>query len=237
VILRFVLCVAVTVGVCACDLAPGKPDPEHIWHPPSANLNFTELYEANCVGCHALESDNLAAARPMDPLYVRYAGAENLYRVTGNGVKRTTMPGFLDSEGGSLTSEQVKAIVDGLIEHSSKASIPDDLPPYKAELGDPAAGMKAHRDFCASCHGEDGNGGEKAGSIVDPYFLSLVTDQSLRSTIVAGRPDLGQPAYMDLVPGRVPTEKEISDIVAWLSAKRPANAQVLTAAKPVETAE
>ncbi len=236
-ILRFVLCVAVIVGVCGCDLAPGKPDPEHIWHPPSANLNFTELYEQNCVGCHALEPGKFAAARPMDPFYVQFAGAENLLHVTGYGVKGTTMPGFLESEGGALTSAQVDAIVDGLIEHSSEASVPDNLPPYTSEPGDPAAGMEAQKVFCASCHGEDGNGGKEAGSIVDPYFLSLVTDQSLRSTIVAGRPELGQPAYTDLVPGRVPTEKEISDIVAWLSAKRPANAQVLTAAKPVETAE
>jgi cytochrome c oxidase cbb3-type subunit 3 len=223
--------------VCACDLAPGKPDPEHRWHPPSENLNFTELYEANCMGCHALETEKLAAARPMDPLYIRYAGAENLRHVTGNGVKRTTMPGFLESEGGSLTSAQVDAIVSGLTEHSSKASIPGKLPPYKSEPGDPAAGEVAQKVFCAGCHGEDGNGGKEAGSIVNPYFLSLVTDQSLRSTIVAGRPDLGQPAYMDLVPGRVPTDKEISDIVAWLSAKRPANAQVLTAAQPLVSAE
>ena len=34
-----------------------------------------------------------------------------------------------------------------------------------------------------------------SGSIVDPSYLALVSDQSLRSTIIAGRPDLGMPDW------------------------------------------
>jgi len=57
---------------------------------------------------------------------------------------------------------------------------------------------------------------------VDGTFLGLVSDQGLRATIIAGRPDIGQPDWRNDAPGRVMTAQEVSDVVAWLSAQRPA---------------
>lgn len=234
---RFLFLIPMIAVLGACDRIPGKPEPEERWKPPSANLDFDDLYAQNCAGCHGLEPGDLAASRPMDPLYVRFAGRENLRRITAEGVPGTTMPGFLESEGGALTEAQVGAIVDGIVNRFGDFPVPDPLPPYAAGAGDASAGLITQGVFCASCHGADGAGGPKAGSIVDPAYLSLVTDQSLRSTIVAGRPELGMPDFTGYVPDRLPTEKEIADIVAWLSSKRPANAQVsanTTSSQPIE---
>jgi len=48
-----------------------------------------------------------------------------------------------------------------------------------------------------------------------------VSDQSLRTTVIAGRPDLGAPDWRGNVPGRSMSAQEVSDVVAWLTAKRP----------------
>jgi hypothetical protein len=58
------------------------------------------------------------------------------------------------------------------------------------------------------------------GSIVDPSFLALVSDQSLRTTVIAGRPDLGKPDWREVVPGHRLTPQQISDLVAWLAGHR-----------------
>ena len=60
----------------------------------------------------------------------------------------------------------------------------------------------------------------KAGSIVDGSYLALVSDQSLRTTVIAGRPDIGQPDWRSEVPGRALTGEEVTDVVAWLASLR-----------------
>ena len=56
-------------------------------------------------------------------------------------------------------------------------------------------GAGAYATFCAGCHGPEGKGTAKGSSIVDDSFLALVSDQNLRTTIIAGRPDLGHPDW------------------------------------------
>jgi mono/diheme cytochrome c family protein len=76
-----------------------------------------------------------------------------------------------------------------------------------------------YKTYCASCHGTNGDGGS-AGSIVDPNFLNLVSDQGLRTTVVVGRADMGKPDWRGNVPGRPMSAQEIADVVAWLAAQR-----------------
>jgi len=66
----------------------------------------------------------------------------------------------------------------------------------------------------------DGRGGNKASSIVDTAYLALVSDQELRTIVIAGRPELGAPDWRGDVEGRPMSAEEISDVVAWLSSHR-----------------
>jgi mono/diheme cytochrome c family protein len=96
-----------------------------------------------------------------------------------------------------------------------------DPPPYAVSAsGDPARGGDAFATFCSHCHGADGRGGSAASSIVDPIYLSLLSNQSLRTTVIAGRPDLSAPDWRGNVPGRPMSDQEVSDVVAWLAARR-----------------
>jgi hypothetical protein len=62
----------------------------------------------------------------------------------------------------------------------------------------------------------------KAGSIVDGSYLALISDQALRSIVIAGRPDEGMPDWRTDAAQPL-TDQQITDIVAWLSSKRIAN--------------
>jgi hypothetical protein len=60
----------------------------------------------------------------------------------------------------------------------------------------------------------------KGGSVVDPAFLALVSDQDLRTMVIAGRADQRIPDWRGDAAARAMTPQEISDVVAWLSAYR-----------------
>jgi mono/diheme cytochrome c family protein len=77
------------------------------------------------------------------------------------------------------------------------------------------------RTFCAACHGDGGRGGPKASAITDASYLSLISNQGLRTTVIVGRPELGAPDWRGNVPGRPMTSGEVGDVVAWLVAQRP----------------
>src|SRR5205807_8720410 len=95
-------------------------------------------------------------------------------------------------------------------------------PPYSTSAaGDADRGADVYATFCSRCHGAGGRGGPQASSIVDASYLSLVSNQGLRTTVIAGRPDLGAPDWRGNVPGRPMTSEEVSDVVAWLAARSP----------------
>jgi mono/diheme cytochrome c family protein len=159
-----------------------------------------------------------------NPIYLAIASDDVLRRVTSRGVTGgTLMPAFLKSAGGTLTDEQVEILVHDMRTRWSK---PGDLanatpPSYAANTpGDVNHGAEAYATFCASCHGADGRGTQKSSSIVDGSYLALVSDQGLRTLVIAGRPDLPHPDWRAYVPGRPMTPQEVTDVVSWLTSKR-----------------
>jgi len=56
---------------------------------------------------------------------------------------------------------------------------------------------------------------------VDGSYLALVSDQQLRTIVIAGWPELGSPDWRGDVEGRPMSAQDISDVVAWLSSQRP----------------
>lgn len=189
---------------------------------PHEVADFSALYESNCAGCHGRDGRS-GAARPLnDPLYLAIIGRERLRDVTAKGVPRTAMPAFAQNAGGTLTEQQLTILADGMESRWSRprkfAAVA--LPPYRADLGDPKRGESAFHTYCSTCHGASGTGSAKGGSVVNPAFLALVSDQSLRTMVIAGRFDQGIPDWRSDSPAHSMTSQEISDVVAWLSAHR-----------------
>jgi mono/diheme cytochrome c family protein len=218
----FVFCLGVLL-LCVSCRPPGKPTPADIELNPSQVRNFTVLYSQNCAGCHGQDGQGNGALGLANPVYLAIANDETIRRVTARGIPGTLMPAFARGSGGTLTDEQIEILVR---EMRARWARPTEVqgvtpPPYAATTpGDPKRGAAAYDTFCAGCHGPEGKGTTKGSSIVDDSFLALVSDQDLRTTIIAGRPDLGQPDWRNDVPGRAMTPQEVSDVVAWLAAKR-----------------
>ena len=219
--LRLALCsISSLIVLSGCDQLPGKPKLSDRWQPPEAEKNFKVLFEGSCQGCHAGETNIGASISMRDPLYLAVVPRDVLRKITAEGIPGTLMPGFSHANGGELTDEQVDIIVNGILDWGKSAQIAKtNLPPYSAPLGDANRGGEVYNRFCASCHGQVGHNG-KAGSILEPDYLQLISDQYLRSVTIAGRPELGMPNYQSLVPNQPMSDQDIADVVSWLASHR-----------------
>jgi len=199
-----ILCVISLIAVAApgCDF-PGRPNAGDVPVPAEKVLNFDVLYATNCSGCHGAKG-NLGPAPPLnDPLFAAIIPNETLLGVIRGGRKGTPMPAFARTQGGTLTDAQIEVLTAGIKQHwSTPTTLPASVPPYAggtetaAAHAEVAAGRATtiFAKACAGCHGKNGEG-DSAGSIADPAFLALISDQELRRLIITGRPDLRMPNY------------------------------------------
>jgi mono/diheme cytochrome c family protein len=111
---------------------------------------------------------------------------------------------------------------------SISESPPAGAPPYRLPEAKPtqtAADFERIRKTtfaraCAGCHGDHGQGAEKAGAIDDPALLALVSKQCLQRIVITGRADLGMPDYAG-TSGRPPDFRplnagDVSELVELL---------------------
>jgi mono/diheme cytochrome c family protein len=223
-----------------CDWMPGRPIRADIPPQPQDVHDFDTLWTTYCSGCHGADG-RFGPARPMnDPLYLALADDAYLTRVTTNGVSGTLMPPMAKTQGGAMTTEQVQDIVKGMRTNWGANLTTQGAPSLAAAdkgsdgkgsegKGSEAKGKLAFSTWCGACHGDDGRGTDRAGSVVDSSFLSLMSDQGLRSAIVCGRLDLGMPNWQGRVGTRMSdarsalqplTATQVGDIVAWLVSHR-----------------
>jgi len=209
--------------LCGCANAPGRPVAGDIPVVPSEVTDFKVLFGENCSGCHGNDGKGGAAIALADPVYLAIADDTVLRHATADGISGTSMPAFAQSAGGMLTDKQIDALVQGMRQRWAQ---PDALrganpPPYSSsEPGDASRGSAAYAEFCSSCHGAGGRGGQRASSIVDGSFLALLNDQELRTIVIVGRPELGAPDWRANVPGKPMSSQDVSDVVTWLASQR-----------------
>ena len=215
------LCTAILV-LGGCRNPPGKPGYSSQTKRPDQVLDFSTLYANNCAACHGEQGRRGAAISLANPVYLSVAGLRNIESVTGNGVPGTMMPPFARSAGGLLTDQQVEIISQGMIDtwgkHPTQGD--EDAPRYAASTaGDVSQGQNAFSARCASCHRAASK--QHTGPLVDPAYLALISNQGLRSILIAGEPEQGMPSWRGYTSGAL-TDAEITDIVAWLASKRTA---------------
>jgi mono/diheme cytochrome c family protein len=218
--------IIVALFLCVGCRPPGQPTEADIDLKPDEVRDFATLYAQNCAGCHGRDGKGNSALRLANPVYLAIAGDDIIRRAATSGIKNSQMPAFAKSAGGMLTDEQIEILVREIRVRwaDSNAIAGTTPPPYAAsKAGNPASGAAVYVAFCAGCHGPDGKGTAKGSSIVDGSFLALVTDQNLRTTIIAGRPDLGHPDWRHYTPGKEISPQEVTDVVAWLATHRNPN--------------
>ena len=228
---RYGLLIALMLlALTSCDQLPGKPIPEERWKPAKEVTDFSQLYALNCSGCHGADG-RFGAARPLnDPLYLALVSAATLRTMIAQGVPGTSAPALAQQVGGPLTDKQIDILVEGMRSRWGKAENFNNIafPPYSLQdasskgsaSGDSQRGAAAYQTYCAQCHGKDGSGGPKGGSVINPAYLALVSDQALRTTVIVGRSDLGMPDWRANISGQPMSPQEISDVVAWIASHR-----------------
>jgi len=206
----------------ACDSAPGRPRSDSEVPAPNEVVSFRPLYAANCAACHGREGRGGPAIGLADPVYLAIADDAAIRGAVAAGVRGTAMPAFARSAGGTLTDAQIDAITSGIQSWRRPGVLDGANPPFHATRhpGDARRGEKVFATFCASCHGARGEGGAKGSAITNDSFLALISDQGLRTIVIAGRADLGAPDWRGNVTGRPMSDDEVADVVAWLASRR-----------------
>jgi cytochrome c oxidase cbb3-type subunit III len=241
-LLRQAVClVPVTLALLVlqgCDHLPGKPKPGPEVVRPDAVLDFPTLYQQNCAACHGPNGQNGSSYPLANPEYQALIDDSALRTVIAQGRPGSLMPAFAIEAGGTLTDAQVDVLVKGMRSAwgHTNAFAGATPPPYSAAgQGNPGAGEQVYATYCASCHGSAAAGSAhpgKAGSITSEAFLALITDQALRTTIIAGRPDIGQPDWRNDVAGKPMSDQEVTGVVAWLASRRQSTVQNAAADAP-----
>lgn len=211
------------VILSGCSSPPGQPPKNSAIPAPEEVTDFRTLYAENCAGCHGSEGRGGAAIALADPFYLAVVDDSAMRKIIANGAHGTSMPAFAQSAGEILTDKQIDVITSGMRSRWSRSGIlaGANPPSYAAKSsGDVERGEASYKTYCSSCHGPQGQGGPKGSSITNDSFLALVSDQGLRTIVIAGRPELGAPDWRGNVPGRPMSDQEITDVVAWLASHR-----------------
>jgi len=209
--------------MAGCGSPHGQPAQNAETPAPNEVLQFSVLYAQNCAGCHGEEASGGAAIALADPVYLAIADEGAMRKAIAQGRRGTAMPAFAQSAGGTLTDKQIDVITSGIRSRWSRPGIlaGANAPSYAAKAeGDAGRGEVAYATYCQTCHGPGGRGGPKGSAITNDSFLALVSDQGLRTMVIAGRPELGAPDWRGNVPGKPMSDQEVTDVVAWLAARR-----------------
>lgn len=216
-LLAFLVCWAALLG--GCGHAPGDP-PNPMLRPTEVS-DFATLYKQNCAACHGANGQNGPAIDLANPEYQALVDDASLRRWISDGMPGTEMSAFAQSSGGMLTDAEVNALVAGMRMQWLQPNVYGNATPpayAQSQAGDPHRGQQSYQARCAGCHDSSGQ------QITSPNYLSLVGNQALRSIIVAGRPDIGQPDWQHDGPGGKATTplstQEVDDIVTYLASLR-----------------
>lgn len=217
----FLVCGAVLLG--GCSRAPGYP-PNPILR-PAAVTDFTSLYSENCAACHGANGQNGPSIDLANSEYQALVDDATLRKWISGGMPGTEMPAFAQSQGGMLTDAQVNSLITGMRKQWSRPNALGGAtpPPYaQANAGDPNRGEAGYQAHCAMCHAATREQGSQ--QVTSPTYLALIGDQALRTIIIAGRPDIGQPDWRHDGPvgsAAVPlSAQNVDDIVAYLGSLR-----------------
>jgi cytochrome c oxidase cbb3-type subunit 3 len=202
-----------------CEHTHGYP-PDPIPRPSEVE-DFATLYRENCAACHGADGQNGPAIDLGNPEYQALVDDTTLRKWISDGMPGTEMPAYARSQGGMLTDAQVTSLIAGMRQRWSRPNVfgAAEPPPYaQLQQGNAHNGEQSYRTRCAVCHASSHQ------QITSRVFVALIGDQALRSIMIAGRPDIGQPDWSHLGPGgRLSTPlsaQEVEDIVAFLGSLR-----------------
>lgn len=176
------------------------------------------LYENNCASCHGGDGKGGVGVPISLPSFLHSVPDSYLEKTIRYGRPGRVMPPFK-----YLSDAQIQAIV-GHLRSFAPGKHPESL--HALINGDIKQGKKLFGQYCASCHGANGEGGKGTGvtfsrprelpiiapSISNAGFLLAATDHMIKSVLMNGR----QGTPMQSVTKMGLSEKDIDDVVSYV---------------------
>ncbi len=204
------------VGSLGCNRKVGPPNDQDELLRPENVASFDRLYKQNCSACHGENGSGGPALDLANPNYQALVDDSSLKRWITSGMTGTQMPAFGESAGGFLTPQQVDVLIAGMrARWDRKDHTTAGMPPYSSSAeGNVDHGQDIFQVSCSSCHQQEQK------KITDASYLALVSDQSLRTIVIAGRPDLGHPDWKQVRHDQPLTDQNVNDVIAYLHSLR-----------------
>ena len=169
-----------------------------------------EAYDLYCALCHGENGEGYIAPQANalgNPEFLSAATDDFIEYATIYGRPNTKMSAWGVSAGGPIASETISEITTYIRSWQTIPSVDiHDMEIY----GDPENGNVLYEQYCASCHGENGEG-NSAMSLNSPTFLESVSDGFLLHALTEGRSNTTMMSYSELL-----TETEMYDIIATI---------------------
>ena len=169
-------------------------------------------YQQYCALCHGKDREGYANdhAPSLRSKSLMTSGSSEMIYATAYGRLGTPMAGYLDDIGGPMTLREVVYLIRWL---QSQVDTESYARTFDAIVGDVEVGKRVYAEDCASCHGENGEGGTGT-ALGNSAMLSLSSDAFLKYAIVNGRDGTKMPAF-----GEVLLEEEINGVTAFLRSR------------------
>jgi len=152
-----------------------------------------ELYRQHCAACHGYDG-NGGVGVPLTLPDFQYSVTNNYLKTTIRyGRPGRVMPAFP-----SLSNADIKALIQYIRRWAPGKPYRYPITPVQ---GDANHGKQLYQQYCAACHGPNGEGGKGTGltfsrprdlpiiapALNNPGFLKAATDQFIKATLMNGR--------------------------------------------------
>jgi cytochrome c oxidase cbb3-type subunit 3 len=172
------------------------------------------IYNQQCFACHGENGKGEGAKEGTainNQHFLSVFSDKDLFNQVKYGREGTVMPAY----GTNLSEEDMKHLV-AYIRNWQTKSVDQDVP--KNISGNPENGQKLYKLYCANCHGFEGVGKKKMGTVLaSPQYLRYTSDKQIWASTAYGREDTRMgPSLKGLEGVRQFSESQINDIVTYI---------------------
>ncbi|HDD61423.1 MAG TPA: c-type cytochrome [Chloroflexi bacterium] len=173
-------------------------------------LRGREIYIEQCAFCHGSTGQGEAGPALNNKEYLESVSDRIMFETVSAGRPGTIMPAWAQGNGGPLTDEGIRDLVNFM-------RLWEENAPEMAEgfVPDPARGMTVFSSSCFICHGENGEGSPAAPAINDQNRLATQDNDWYRDLISYGRPAKGMPTWRAVL-----SLSQVEDLLSLIDAWR-----------------
>jgi cytochrome c oxidase cbb3-type subunit 3 len=184
-----------------------------------ASPDGKQLFSEHCASCHGYDGKGGVGVPLALPSFLASVTDDYIKHTVRHGRPGRVMPAFNE-----LSDAQLQAIIDHVRSFAPGTAKPK--PSMAVIHGDAKHGKQLFGQYCAACHGANGEGGKGTGvtysrprdlpiiapALNNPGFLIAASDALIKQTLMQGRE--GTPMISFLKQGL--KEKDIDDIVSYI---------------------